>query len=114
MCIINAGNALEPGNGMTGNNAVKINGTDSIHFPEHQVAAKPEIVFEVKYLAFIEPAAYPLLFIFFFGKSDRRAEFSSNQCNSIAIFGQRLADAMHPLVISQVIGNCKVDSFQKI
>lgn len=67
MSIINAWDVLQFRNGQAGRNCIEINGTDTIHLFEKQKEKETEIVFEIKQLAFVEPAPDPgLLIIFFF------------------------------------------------
>jgi len=40
------------------------------------------------------------------------SESSSHQCYVKAIFCQRIADAVHPLIIDQVVGDGEIDFFQ--
>ena len=51
---------------------------------------------------------------FFNSERWRLSAFSSNQDHLKAIFGQRAANTLHALIVSDVISNSKVDSFQII
>ena|SRR5687767_1813396 len=92
---------------MTGKDGVKIDGANTIHSLKQQVKKKTNIEFSIKKLSFLKPAGQSLLLIIFPRKRERGSQFSADQQYIITGISKCAANAVHPLIIVEIIGDSK-------
>lgn len=90
-----------------GRQGVQIDGANGIIAGKKQVPEKPQVVFGVKREAFFEAAAQSFLEKRFLLQRNGIRQDSTDERYAVAVPGQGAANALHALVVTQVVGNRK-------
>jgi hypothetical protein len=103
MGIIHPGYVLYPGNQVTGNHSIEIDGTDKVSFFVEQVKKKPKVKFCIKQESFIKEAPDTVLVIGHDCQWYRIGQFPAGDGYVITCQGKGGADPDHPLVVAQIV-----------
>ena len=109
MRIINPRNSFQRRNKIAGKDGIQVNRTNTIHPLEEQEKKQPGIILGVEQTAFIEKTPQSFLPEIFCLQREGTAQLSTHEHHLITTNRQGIADTVHSLVISQVIGNSKND-----
>jgi len=109
--VVYPGNPLEPGNEITGQDRVKIDCTEQVHFLKKQEKEEAKVIFKVEELTFLKDHPEAVLPKRPGSKWEGGSGQTADQGDIIAGGGKGGADPYHTLIIVEIIGDRTKDLF---